>query len=177
MKKFILAGVLLILTALAFVILRTSPHTYYLDYFKIQVMSAQANADGSLRVTLLLTNGTEVPLNVVDDPWGKPAIFVKPDVGDLRLVTDRANMVTINVAPRTCLTNSIILTNPPLRFQLACSLRNLGAERRVWLAYRILPRSTAKRFVEWRRRDYDLPLRCTDWIDLATITNGSPSTP
>lgn len=96
-------------------------------------------------VTLLLTNGLPRKVNIVDDTnwqphfalqWcGDPGlwlgdlakqkrVFLEPGTNTLSL-GDCANGLKLFLAPQQCLTNTVVLTNPPPRFRLKASVRDL----------------------------------------------------
>jgi hypothetical protein len=176
-KRMAAIGFLVVGVAVAILLWRMRSNPSYLDRFQVRVLSARPLPDGSVQMTLLLTNGTGILLNVHDDSAGNPAFRLDSPQSGRRYVTDMANRLRLNLASGTCFTNVLVLTNPPPKFRLICSLRDLDAESRCWSAYRFLPHSLAMRILEWRRKEWDLPLRCTDWVELDSLTNSPISQP
>jgi hypothetical protein len=172
MKKWLIGVVLLLsLIVLALAVWMAGTRPYYLSRFHVLVLAVRPGTNGSAQVDVLITNGTSVPLNVIDDASGKTAFFLETETGTSSAVTPRMNLGTINLAPGTSLTNCVVLTNPPARFRLVCTLRNLEAERKVWGAHRFLPKTLAARLVELRRREWDLPFQYSKWVDFQAATN------
>jgi hypothetical protein len=152
-----------------------SPH--HVERFELRVLQVMPRTNGSVQVLVLLTNGASVNLNVVDDSAGRPFMAYETGVGFRYGITPLANLLTINLAPGKCLTNTVTLTNAPAKFRLSCELRDLGAEFRIGSMKFIMPKEMARRFFESRIKEWDLPPPATQWIEVKTVTNKTSGLP
>jgi hypothetical protein len=172
MKKWLIAVVvLLLLVVLGFAMWGARSRPNYLRQFHVLVLAVHPGTNSSALLDVIITNGTSVPLAIVDDSAGNPAFLVRPasDAG-WSGAKPPINIIRV-IEAGASLTNSVVLTNPPARFRLACTLRNLDSERQIERVARFLPRSLAARYAEFRRRDWDLPFQYSDWVDLPAATN------
>ena len=147
------------------------------EKFELKMLQITPSTNGSVQVMLLLTNGASVSLNVVDDSFGHPFMAYEAEDGTRCGITTLANMLSINLAPGKCLTNTVTLNNAPPKFRLFCQIRDLRAEMRICSVYLFMPKSTAQRFVQARRRQMKVPPPTTEWIELKTFTNQTTRTP
>jgi hypothetical protein len=170
-KKWITGAVaLILLVVLGFEVWSARSRPYYLDQFHVLVLAVHPGTNGLVRLDVFLTNGTSVPLNVVDDSTGNPVFMVEPGPNGLPIVGPPRALSKV-IAPGGSQTNSVVLTNPPARFRLAGTLRNPEAERKMERICRFLPKYFAIRYADSRRQDWDLPFQYSDWVDLPTATN------
>jgi len=152
-----------------------APH--HVERFELRVLQVKPSTNGSVQVLVVLTNGASVKLNVVDDSAGRPFMAYEAGGGMRYGMTTLSNLLTINLAPGKCLTNTVTLTNAPEKFRLLCDVRDLGAEFWIWSPGLIMPKGMAQRHVESRRKQWDLPSPATQWIEVKPVTNQTSGPP
>src|SRR5688572_546437 len=132
---------------------------------QLGILSVKRPASGLVQLTVLVTNGTQRTLNVVDASPGKVAFVIHDPASNRVWASTMINQLTINLRPGDSLTNTIFLTNPPIRFRLSCVLRDFEVEGHVWSVYRFLPKKLSERIVEWRRPKWQLEEPMSPWIE------------
>ncbi len=180
-KKFLLAGLILVLLGFVALLFLTAPSE---GEVKAQVGSIRQYSNGVVVVTVFLTNGMHRAMHVVDDVDGKPHFalqcmgspgsrsviwlnngryFINPGTNTLSL-GDSANQNSIRLISGQCLTNIVVLTNPPPRFRLMVSVRDMEKEH-FDLPYYILYRVSFGRLgthgVEGK-----MQVPTTSWIEI-----------
>jgi hypothetical protein len=135
---FIAAGAAWLLLLFCFgwyLIHETPPAPQTLD---VRIAGRPRLTNNAILVSIVLSNGTSGPLNIVDDTVGNPYLgLVTTNYFEGLLISDRvvsqpcANMLKLNLAPGATLLKSVWITNPPPRFRLRALVRDLTAEHQA----------------------------------------------
>jgi hypothetical protein len=182
-KPILLAGLILLLLGLLALAFWKRPE----GRVEALVPGVRHSANGVVAVTVILTNGMPRGMNIVDDIngnphfalqfYGDPGIWVKqhfyinPGTNSLSL-TDGGNQIRIRLAPGQCLTNTVMLTNPPPRFRLMVSVRDFEDREALGLFYLFLSRASFGALDKWLgygtvERKGQQPV--TPWIQIPQI--------
>jgi hypothetical protein len=119
--------------ALSLLVLLPKPRPGALD---LRIIGQPQMTNGTMFISIVLSNGTSRTLHVVDDGVGRP--FMVLDAGAagnapgsigtaLRIL---ANTLKLSLAPGTALTDTVQVTNAPPRFRLHVKARDLSSEPR-----------------------------------------------
>jgi hypothetical protein len=121
-------------------------------------------SNGVVQVSLELSNASSRTLNVADDSTGSPALVLEVP-GQTKWLNRLANTGRINLGATSNLTTSAWITNPPPRFRLLFSIRDLDAEKRMTSIRRLLPKALRSRSAEWSRDLWNLTNPASAWIE------------
>jgi len=136
---------------------------------KVLVPTCSSATNGTITVTVVLTNGTSDVLNVVDAVDGNPAMIL--DWGaDKRWANRPRNQLKIFLNANTSITNTLALTNAPSRFRMRGVLRDLAAERRSFYVFRalfFLPKTWLEKIDErWHTSLEEKTDPLSEWIEV-----------
>jgi hypothetical protein len=109
---------------------------------ELRISDAPLLSNGVLVVNVVLSNGTAHSLNIVDDTAGKPLFILDAgsdyypagSLGHGSWLGPIGNTLKLNLAPGASLTSSVGVSNPPPRFRLRATTRDLAEEHRGFLA-------------------------------------------
>lgn len=146
----------------------------------LRIAGQPQTTNGTMFISIVLSNGSSRTLNIVDDGMGKPFMVLDADTRSNMPGTIGfglgvlANTLKLNLAPGAFLTNTVQLTNPPTRFRLIVEVRDLSAERGrapIELFDYLLSKIMHRRPVS----HYSTPLARSPWIVNGTVSNMTPT--